>query len=264
MKKIISTLTIVFILITSVVFTQAQSTFEINTEQLSQGIVGVQYNAITNLRIKVLITKGSESYNYDLLSTEMEYFPLQLGNGAYTVRILENVSGTRYRVLFTRNVTLKTEDENVVFLQSVQNVNWSDEMEAIKKANELTKNIKNTQKKLDAIYQYVVRRMRYDHEKISSLGNVYIPCAEETFKTEKGICYDYSALFASMLRSQDIPTKLVMGYTDNVEEYHAWNEVYIDGEWKVIDTTYDSVMRDYGKNSKMVKNADQYRVSKVY
>ncbi len=43
-----------------------------------------------------------------------------------------------------------------------------------------------------------------------------------------------------MLRSIDIPTKLVMGYKNDIEKYHAWNEVYLDGKWINLDTTYDS------------------------
>lgn len=52
----------------------------------------------------------------------------------------------------------------------------------------------------------------------------------------------------AMLRSQDIPTKLVVGYTGNL--YHAWINVYLEGQgwvdniiyfdgtsWKLMDPT---------------------------
>ena len=54
-----------------------------------------------------------------------------------------------------------------------------------------------------------------------------------------------------MLRSQDIPTKLVVGYTGNL--YHAWINVYLEGQgwvdniiyfdgnsWKLMDPTFAS------------------------
>ena len=44
-----------------------------------------------------------------------------------------------------------------------------------------------------------------------------------------------SAMAAAMLRSQGVPTKLVIGYAD--QTYHAWNEVYLDGGWQRCDPT---------------------------
>ena len=68
---------------------------------------------------------------------------------------------------------------------------------------------------------------------------------------KKGICFDYAALMTAMLRSQDIPTKLVVGYTGNL--YHAWINVYLEGQgwvdnviyfdgnsWKLMDPTFAS------------------------
>jgi len=69
----------------------------------------------------------------------------------------------------------------------------------------------------------------------------YLPDIEKTYLEETGICYDYAALFAAMLRSIGIPTKLVKGYSkENPEVYHAWNEVLINGTWIVVDTTLDA------------------------
>ena len=42
----------------------------------------------------------------------------------------------------------------------------------------------------------------------------------------KGICFDYASLMAGLLRSQGIPTKLVVGYSGTA--YHAWISVYLD------------------------------------
>ena len=56
---------------------------------------------------------------------------------------------------------------------------------------------------------------------------------EDLLAQKKGICFDYAALMTAMLRSQDIPTKLVVGYTGNL--YHAWINVYLEGQgWVVI------------------------------
>jgi len=91
-----------------------------------------------------------------------------------------------------------------------------------------------------------------------------LPNIDKTLTSGKGICYDFSSVFAAMLRSQGIPVKLVKGYTTNVEGYHAWNEVYNSetGEWIVVDTTYDVVIKDAGRAVSMAKETANY--SKVY
>ena len=58
---------------------------------------------------------------------------------------------------------------------------------------------------------------------------------DDTLSSKKGICFDYAALVACMLRVQGIRCKLVIGYADAY--YHAWNEVLVDGKWLRYDTT---------------------------
>ena len=83
-------------------------------------------------------------------------------------------------------------------------------MLAIKKAKDLTKNVKNNQEKVKVIYDYVTKNIKYDDKKANTVETGYIPSIDETLKSQSGICYDYSVLTAAMLRSIDIPTKLVM------------------------------------------------------
>jgi hypothetical protein len=56
-----------------------------------------------------------------------------------------------------------------------------------------------------------------------------------------------------------------MGYTSNVNGYHAWNEVYMESskKWIVVDSTYDSQVKGKVKVT-MEKQASLYQVSKVY
>jgi transglutaminase/protease-like cytokinesis protein 3 len=59
-----------------------------------------------------------------------------------------------------------------------------------------------------------------------------------------------------MLRSTGIPAKLVKGYANyNPGVYHAWNEVYLDGQWHVIDTTLDASTGIYDE---IFKDASDY------
>ena len=82
----------------------------------------------------------------------------------------------------------------------------------------------------------------------------YLPVVDEVFVSQTGICFDYAAVMATMLRSQNIPTRLEVGYVG--EEYHAWISIYIkdvgwingviefDGsDWNLLDPTFASASK---------------------
>ena len=131
-------------------------------------------------------------------------------------------------------------------------------MEAIDFGKDLLAKLKTSNKRTSALYGYLVKNMEYDYDKIPTLTSDYIPSVEDTFEQLKGICYDYSALFASIQRNHGIPTKLVKGYSKYVEGYHAWNEVYIDGKWVIIDNTVDSTWKGSTTGLTMVKSTKYY------
>ena len=64
----------------------------------------------------------------------------------------------------------------------------------------------------------------------------YLPDIDETLETGKGICFDYAALMTAMLRTQRIPTRLVVGYAGTL--YHAWISVYIEGTGWIDNIIY--------------------------
>jgi len=212
MKKKIFASLLVFVLTVamSCAVLYAASTVTFDKEKLSRGVIGVKYMSTDNKKTKVLIQLGEQKYQYNVRSADkFVYFPLQLGNGEYKVGVFENIEGTKYSSVATETVSVKLDDSSKVFLNSIQIIEWSDKMNTVSLAKELTKNK---------------------------------PVIDDVVKKKLGICYDYSAVFASMLRSLDIRCKLIMGYTPNVKEYHAWNEVFMDGKWVTVDSTYDSQM----------------------
>lgn len=232
----------------------------INMENLDRGFIKVNYEAKEAADMKLMITKGVSSYTYSVDSKSN--YTLQLGNGDYTVSVLKQVEGSKYRVLEQEKISLNLSDTKDVFLQSTQIVNWNSKMKAIKKAESLVKNKKSEMDKIKEIYQYVIKNISYDNKKAKNIKGEYLPSIEDTYFSNSGICYDYAALTAGMLRSIGIPTKLVMGYKSDVNEYHAWNEVYLSDkkQWVIIDTTYDAS----SKNPEMIKNAKEYTVNKIY
>ena len=254
-----STIVIFFILLISTT-TFAQNTI-VDVNNLDKGIISINYNKNAN-NMNVMITKGNNKEAYDL-QPNMNY-PLQFGNGDYTISVLEHVKGNQYRQIGKETVKLKLNDEKDVFLQSNQKVNWNKDMAAIKKAKELTNNVKNDEEKVEAIYNYIINNIKYDNKKASTVQPGYIPSIDSTLKSQLGICYDYAVLFAAMLRSVDIPTKLSMGYKSDINYYHAWNQVYLNGKWVNIDTTYDAAYAKEDLSTSMIKDAKEYRIEKTY
>ncbi|WP_229522179.1 transglutaminase-like domain-containing protein [Paenibacillus monticola] len=269
LKKFYLMLLTIFVMATSVQLTSAQAagieTGWLNTSQLNQGIIGVQYDVPKDKRIKLMITKGSSSYTYNLYASgQTEIFPLQQGNGSYKVSVLENTTGNKYKALYSEVVDLSLNDANAVYLSSVQNVKWSSSNKAILKAKQLTLGKSTDQEKVKAIYNYIVANVQYDYSLASSVTTDYIPNIDNTLASKKGICYDYSSLFAAMLRSVDVPAKLVMGNSTYVTQYHAWNEVLLNGKWVTIDTTVDAGLVKSNKAVELIKNSSKYTAVKYY
>lgn len=245
--------------------TTASSKEVIDCSSANEGIVRINYKENSNKKVKLIVEKSGKKYTYDLKANgSAESFPLQMGEGAYKIGIYENTSGIYYKLVKSDLIDAKFDDKNDVYLNSIQNIKWNDSLKAIAKAKSLTNNLKSDEEKINAIYNYVVSNVSYDTNKLSKISTSYVPSIENTYDTKKGICYDYSSLFAAMLRSINIPTKLIKGYAQNTNGYHAWNEVYINGKWVTIDTTYDSELKHHNYKVNMIKNSSLYKESYEY
>lgn len=240
-------------------------TADIDTNNIGRGVVGVKYTHSSGQKIKVIVSKSGSKYTYNLNSlTGFEYYPLQMGNGSYTVTIYKNISGTSYSTIKDYNLDVSLAESSIVYLNSIQNIKWTSSTNAVVKARSLASSKGSTEAKINAIYEYVVTNIKYDTSKVNTLNYSYIPSVSTTFSTGKGICYDFASTFSAMLRGISVPTKLVMGNSSNVSGYHAWNEVLINGSWNIIDTSYDSQLKRAGKSYTMIKSSSQYSKAKEY
>jgi transglutaminase-like putative cysteine protease len=204
----------------------------------------------SNQKIKVQITKGT-TYTYDLNARNaFEVYPLTEGNGSYSIKVFENVSGNQYAQLLSQTISVSLSNEFAPFLYPNQYVNFNSGSAAVGVAAQLAAG-KDPIGVVDAVYKYVIANVSYDYGKAQTVQSGYLPNIDSTLASRTGICFDYAALMTGMLRSQDIPTKLVIGYTGNL--YHAWVSVYIAGEgwidniihfdgqkWSYMDPTFMS------------------------
>jgi len=263
MKKIIS-MSVILMLIVAMTTTAFAATQSVSAD-LEQGVVNVQMTEQSTSKILVLVEKDGVRYTYPIVDQDVNQFPLQMGNGDYSVRLMQNTEGNKYRELNKTTVHLNIKDSNQVFLNSIQDIEWQNDQQAIIKAKSLTQGLNTDEQKVKAIYAYITKNFKYDYSKAKTVTSGYFPNVEKIYTSKTGICYDYSAVFAAMLRSVGVPTKLVKGYsTPTKGVYHAWNEVFIGDKWKVIDTTTDSAYVQAGKTIAMYKLVADYKAEKIY
>lgn len=242
---------------------QASGT-NIDRSQVENGIVKVNFESDKGSAAAVRVQKGNEKKDHILGGNNS--FPLQFGKGEYTITLLESAGNNKFRQVEKQVVEFKAENEKAMYLRSVQSLNWNENMKAVKIAKELTKNAKTDREKVEIIHDYIIKNIKYDDHKALNVKPGYLASIDLTLEEGKGICYDYSALFAGMTRSLDIPTKLVEGKKNDIKELHAWNQVYIaeTNEWIIVDTTYDAAYVKANAPVEMIKNANEYKVQRAY
>lgn len=228
--------------------TQGQAS--IDTSCVSLGYVAA--SAVSEKKLKFQVVCGDTKYNYDLPGDGTPAcFVLQSGDGDYTFRVMENTAEDKYAELFAVKTQVNLKDEWQPFLRPSQFVNYGADSACVAKAAELAQGAADDAQVVTKIYDYIVQNITYDFEKAKTVESGYLPDPDETLASGKGICFDYAALAAAMLRSQGIPTKLITGYVSPDDIYHAWNMVWLQNTgwvtvqieapadtWSRIDLTF--------------------------
>lgn len=115
-----------------------------------------------------------------------------------------------------------------------------------------------------AIHTWVVDNISYDQaaakKRIAGIQDDSKQDASSVLKDRLAVCEGYADLVAAMHRAVGIPAKVSVGKfyyfkaslypilkrinhlpdVSSVNNYHAWNEIYINGKWIPMDSTSDS------------------------
>lgn len=207
---------------------------QVDYSMLAQGVVSA--SAKSDSRLKFQVMSGESKYNYDLPSDGTPaVFPLNMGDGDYTFRLMEQVVDTKYACIWSEDKTVTMTDEFQPYLRPSQMVSYSEGSACVQKARELAADCGTDADVAAAIYSYLVKHIQYDAEKAGTVENGYLPNPDETLDSGKGICFDYASLAAAMFRSLGIPCKLITGYVGE-ETYHAWNSIYLKNQgWITVE-----------------------------
>jgi len=250
---------------------------EIDYSNSSDGYIMVRFLAKTSMQLRVLVTGPSGvRYTYTLKSNgDWEVFPLSDGNGNYTIGVFEQIEGTRYATANSVSFSVTLKDEFAPFLRPNQYVNFNRESEVVKKAAELVKGVSGMHPQVSAIYEFVINNFTYDKVKAQNVKSGYLPDVDAILKAKKGICFDYAAVMTAMLRSQGIPTKLIVGYAGTA--YHAWIDVYspetgwvnsiisFNGKtWNLMDPTFASSANQSKEVMSFIGDGTNYTAKYAY
>lgn len=208
----------------------------LDASNASEGYVMLNYSG-SNDKVRIqIVTPEEVTYNY----TVAEYgtyraYPLSGGSGTYGITVYELADAEKnlYAMTMTQEISVEISDEFKQFLYPNCYVEFDESSACVKKGEELAKGCDTDLDVVAAVYAYVTENITYDYEKAETVQTGYAPYPDDTLASGTGICFDYASLMSAMLRSQQIPTRLEVGYVG--ELYHAWLSCYVDDKGWVDD-----------------------------
>lgn len=220
----------------------------IDASSTAEGYLMIRYTGDADRTKLQITTPEGTVYSYTLFGGNYETFPLSGGNGSYHLDVLEHAYDDMYAIAFSQDFDVSLSDEFKPFLYPNQYVWYEPDNEAVKLGAKLSDASSSDLDYVEQVYNYIINNITYDKELAENVALDYLPDIDRTLKSGKGICFDYASLMSAMLRSQGIPTKLMVGYSG--EAYHAWISVYLnetgwvdniiefDGKgWSLMDPT---------------------------
>ena len=178
-------------------------------------------------------------YIYKDFGKEKRYLiPLTYGNATYTISVISEMDIIGGSCLFTKKAefTIKVDDANEkgAFLISTGEVIFNSDMQFIKKANEIALECKNEFEKVSKIKEWLLDYLYYGSTDYTQILHYRVDL-DRIYERGTGVCFDFAVILAAMLRSQNIPCKVVVGQYRNSTEMHAWNEVYVTEKGSYTD-----------------------------
>jgi hypothetical protein len=201
----------------------------------SEGYSGI--SVVSEKNIKVLLTFGETQYVFNVPKDgTTAYIPFPCGDGKYELRVMQNTVDNKYIELAKTEIDVALADEFTPFIHSNLLVKFDEDSACVKKAAELAAQAPDDTGFMKLVYELIKNSVTYDDELAETVAAGYVPEPDITLDTKKGICLDYAALAAAMLRSQGVPTKVITGYVGEEALYHAWNAVYLkDSGWIAVE-----------------------------
>jgi hypothetical protein len=189
------------------------------------------------------ISKGSKTYKYVYIHAVSPIMSTSLGKGlpAFLWNSVQRISdGVEESKVLNQSLDIK----NIGLIRFQLETKSDDKISNT--ARKVVGSETDDKKKAYLLYEWIGSNISYDWDKYNDIVNNKANKdkfgAIPAFYTRKGICEDYSDLYAAMAKSVGLKVRTIVGQGHTQEGWggHAWNEVYISKEnsWIPLDTTW--------------------------
>ncbi|MGL5822569.1 MAG: transglutaminase domain-containing protein [Sarcina sp.] len=101
-------------------------------------------------------------------------------------------------------------------------------------SNSIVSGYNTNYSKAEAMYVWVAENIKYNSNDGSGVQYPSI----FAYNNRQGVCFEFASLYAALCQAQNIPVRVIIGQSNGVG--HAWNQIYANGQWINVDTTYAS------------------------
>lgn len=157
-------------------------------------------------------------------------------SGCYNLTILENIPYAPIRENLPDNLVMYQEWVNPGQYLTPQSQRITDQARAI--VGEETDPYLQAKK----ISNWICENIEYDWNYYLGKKSTVVTDPEGVLDCRLTICDGYARLTAALCQAVGIPALYVTGPSYGVKGYenHAWNELYVDGRWLIVDNTFSS------------------------
>ena len=138
------------------------------------------------------------------------------------------------------------------YIQNAPKITKHNQLKSV--VNYLTRRYRNDEDKALSILTWIVMNIDYDEyyyqksvddNKSRRDLSRHIPEQGDIIETRLGVCKDIAALYSEMLKMADIDSQVISGCVAPKndrktcqENPHAWNVVWLNRQWELVDPTY--------------------------
>ena len=124
--------------------------------------------------------------------------------------------------------------------------------------NYITVSMSDFEKEIQII-RYLVETVSFDKEEVEK-GSYKITDSYKAYGAlinGKAVCSGYAKAFDLLAKASGLSTNIVTGTATNsagVTEAHAWNQIYLDGDWYNVDVTWEDPLTNIELGSDILFN----------
>ena len=124
--------------------------------------------------------------------------------------------------------------------------------------NYITATMSDFEKEIQII-RYLVGTVSFDKEEVDR-GSYKISDSYKAYGAlvnGRAVCSGYAKAFDLLAKASDLSTNIVTGTATNSNgstEAHAWNQIYLDGDWYNVDVTWEDPITNVELDSNMLFN----------